>query len=326
MPRGLWYDLLVRLVVSGALLIGCCNIDLAEQTSAYELVTASLAQSNLRASLRSRNWVCRVPALVGLTTITGRGPERRRVHNQNGGSSSPPTRRAAWISQQGCSLHSPRITARINMPARRPGPVHRCNRASTVRAPPSARFGQRIAGCARASRVGVWSLEDWSPLPVIVQPCSRYVTSTTSRRVHCKLQLLHGYREPSLPSANPVVGRWRSRPGPKAIQADLALHAVHRFNLVPVGRQPSDSSCWTPSHRRLTPPNSASKASGRSPRTRILDGDGDAELGMLLSRRPWPHCATYRVPFATPVVFHLASDPMKVKTGDAIRWCVVLGQ
>jgi 4-amino-4-deoxy-L-arabinose transferase-like glycosyltransferase len=210
--------------------IGCCNANLAEQTSSYELVTASLAQSTCtRAALQ--NWVLfEYPLWVGLNHDHWTGVLNDvDVHNQTA-KLEPSDTSCAWISQQGSHYITP-DNGTVNMERGDLALSIDANRASTVgTAIPG--FGSTVTG-VHVLPGGGWSLEGLSPLAVLVNRGSLYVTSTTSRRVQLQLQLLHGYRQPSLTVSEPGGGAVAITTGPKAIHADLALHAgSNRFNLV----------------------------------------------------------------------------------------------
>jgi hypothetical protein len=214
--------------------IGCCIADLAQQSSSYESVTASLEQSTCkRAALQ--NWVLfEYPLWVGLEHDHWTGVLNDfDAHNQTA-TLEPSYTPCAWISQQGSHYITP-DNGTVNMERGDLALSIDANRATTV-GTAIPRFGSTVTG-VHVLPGGGWSLEGLSPLPVLVNRGSLYVTSTTSRRVQLQLQLLHGYREPSLTVTGPGGGAVAIATEPDAIHADLALHAgTNRFNLVLGGK------------------------------------------------------------------------------------------
>jgi hypothetical protein len=214
----------------GPYFVGCCGNDVVAQASSYELVTASLAQSTCRRAAL-QNWVLyEYPLWVGLERDHWTGVLNDvDVRNQTA-KLEPSYTPCAWISQQGSHYITP-DNGTVNMERGDLALSIDANRASTVgTAIPS--FGSSVTG-VHVLPGGGWSLEGLSPLPVLVNRGSLYVTSTTSRTVQLQLQLLHGYREPSLTVSQPGGGAVAMATGPNAIHADLALHAgINRFNLV----------------------------------------------------------------------------------------------
>ena len=210
--------------------IGCCHNNLAEQTSTYETIAAILAHSTCeRAALQ--NWVeFEYPLWVGLTHDHWMGVLNDvDVHNQTT-KLEPAYTPCAWISQQGSRYITP-DDGTVNMESGDLALSIDANRVATVStAIPS--FASTVSG-VHVFPGGGWSLQGVGQLPILVNGGSLYVTNTTERRVQLQLQLLHGYREPSLTITGPGGGAVAITTGPKAIYAALALHAgVNRFDLV----------------------------------------------------------------------------------------------
>ena len=214
-------------------LVACCNQEVNAEASAYQTVTASLAQSTCQRAAIA-NWVLyEYPLWVGLQHDRWSGLLADfDVHNATS-SLQPSYRPCAWISQQGPKYSTP-DNGTVNMQLSNLALSVDADHASTIQTEPPG-FESRLDG-VRIFPGGGWHLTGLGQLPILANGGSLYLFAKTSEEVRLHLQAPAHIPVPSVVMSLPDGTVIPTVTGSGSIEASLHLHAgTNRVNLTVTG-------------------------------------------------------------------------------------------
>ena len=209
--------------------VSCCTTDVGTYASAYQTVTASLAESTCKRAAIA-NWVTyEYPLWVGLQHDRWPGLLADfDVHNPTS-SLQPSYRPCAWISQQGKTYSTPddgTVNLQLN------------NLALSVEADASSTIHTRIPGFGsqvdgvRIFPGGGWHLTGFGQLPILENRGSLYLFAQKSEDARLRLLAPAHVPVPSVALSLPDGSNIPTVLGSRSIEADLHLHAgTNRVNL-----------------------------------------------------------------------------------------------
>jgi hypothetical protein len=213
--------------------VSCCNLDVNAEASAYQTVTASLAQSTCQHAAIT-DWVLyEYPLWVGLQHDHWSGLLADFDVNNPTSSLQPSYRPCARISQQGPKYSTP-DNGTVNMQLGNLALSVDADHASTIQTEPPG-FESRLDGVSIFPGGG-WHLTGLGQLPILVNGGSLYLFAKTSEEVRLHLQAPAHIPVPSVAMSLPDGTVIPTVAGSGSIEASLHLHVgTNRVNLTVTG-------------------------------------------------------------------------------------------